>query len=455
MLQKTPVIAKKRSPVSLREPAEQTKSVALQTLERTYYNNHDSDYTEKIQELDRNFKYSDVCNCYWNAPELSLLYGTPLYEQASESQKIALNHFYWFVMYNFTATSETQTIVYNKITGGVFAQIPGYEIIDEILNLEGEQELSHIHVFRKVCFQMLKALLGKEAFKEPLKGKLYKSNYQGWAEKAAQYQYYSLRFLANWMLKEQKYHSEYLKQLEAKDNFPPAFSTGFMGEGLAPRALLQFFSYNWGRTPFLASHYYTLRFMANLGLKHTEHSNSKYFRKLQKEGKYIPAPTAVSYYHFLDEAFHTTTSRFMARELYRDFPQPTAYEKFVANLAFYKLQERIWSGLSAVVPDRHRPDDYSVMSFIYKILQSDTFGMSAKDALFWMEQCLCQEHQGFYQNVQFHQNLLQEFCRTFGSLEYLWQVNREMKPMASGGSIEGAIQGNIKTFQQFSGLVAD
>ncbi len=433
---------------------EQPKSSALQLLERTYHSNTDSDYTEKIQELDRSFRYSNVSNYYWNAPELSLLYGTPLYEQSSEDQKIALNHLYWFVMYNFTATSETQTIVYNKITGGVFAKIPGYETVAKILDLESEQELSHIHVFRKICYQMLKALLGKEAFKDSLKGKLYKSNYQGWAEKASQYQYYTLRFLAERMLQgKEQYYSEHLKELEQKDNFPPAFSTGFMGEGLAPRALLQFFSYNWGRSPFLASHYYTLRFMANLGLKHTEHSNCKYFRKLHKQGELIPTPTAVAYYHFLDEAFHTTTSRFMARELYRDFPQPTAYEKFVANLAFYKLQDRIWNGLSAVVPDRHRPDDYSVMSFIYKILQSDIFGMSAKDALFWLEQSLCQEHQGFHQNVKFHQSLLQEFRRTFDSLDYLWSANRDMKLMASGGKIDRAIQGNIKTFQRFSKLV--
>ncbi len=432
----------------------QPKSSALQLIERTYHSNTESDYTEKIQELDRNFKYSDVRNYYWNAPELSLLYGTPLYQQASEAQKIALNHLYWFAMYNFVATSETQTIVYNKITGGVFAKISGYETIAKILDLESEQELSHIHVFRKVCYQMLPALLGKEAFKEPLKGKLYKSNYQGWAEKVSHYQYYALRFFANQMLKgKEKYYSEHLKKLEQKDNFPPAFSTAFMGEGLAPRALLQFFSFNWGRSPFLASHYYTLRFMANMGLKHTEHSNCKYYRKLKKQGDFIPIPTAVSYYHFLDEAFHTTTSRFMARELYRDFPQPTAYEKFVANLAFYKVQDRIWNGLSAVVPDKHRPDDYSLMSSIYKILQSDIFGMSAKDALFWMEQSLCQEHQGFHQNVKFHQDLLPEFRRTFSSLDYLWSVNREMKLMASGGKIDRAIQRNIKTFKQFSKLV--
>lgn len=445
-----------QSPTAKRSPvAEQTKSSALQKIARTYYNNTDSDYTEKIQELDRSFKYSEVKDSYWNAPELSLLYGTPLYEQATEAQKIVLNHLYWFVMYNFTATSETQTIVYNKITGGVFAKIPGYEIIDEILDLESKQELSHIHVFRKVCFQMLKNLLGKDAFKDPLKGKLYKSNYQSWAAKASQYQYYTLRLLANKMLGGKRYYSEHLQELERKDNLPPAFSTGFMGEGLAPRALLQFFSFNWGQTPFLASNYYTLRFMANLGLKHTEHSNCRYFRRLEKQGKSIPAPTAVAYYHFLDEAFHTTTSRFMARELYRDFPNPTAYEKFIANLAFYRLQTQIWGSLSAVVPDRHRPDDYSVMGFIYRILQSATFGMTPKDALYWLEQSLCREHQGLHQNVKFHQSLLQEFRRTFSNLDYLWAVNRNLTPMAAGGNFERAIKANQKTFKQFSQLVTE
>lgn len=438
----------------LLSPSEQYKSSSLKTIERTYHNNTESDYTEKIQELDRKFKYQDNSDRYWNSPQFSLLYGTPLYEQTTEAQKIALNHLCWFVMYNFTATSETQTIVYNKITGGVFAQVPGYESIAEILDLESEQELSHIHVFRKVCYQMLKSLLGKAAFKEPVKGKLYQSNYQNWAETLSQYQYFGLRLIAKQMLKNQEqYYSQHLQELEQKDNIPPAFSTGFMGEGLAPRALLQFFSYNWGRSPFLASHYYTLRFMANLGLKHTEHSNCKYFRKLHKQGELIPAPTAITYYHFLDEAFHTTTSRLMARELYQDFPQPTKYEKFVANLAFYQLQNRMWNGLSAVVPDRHRSDDYSVMSFIYKILRSDVFGMSSKDALHWMEQCFCQEHEGFHQNVKFHQSLLGEFRRTFSSLDYLWSANRQMSLMSAGSQIAPAIADNLQTFRQFSQLV--
>lgn len=57
------------------------------SIELTYRSNSDSDYTEKIQELDRNFDYDDNLNYYWTDPEQSLLYGTPLYEVASSTQK--------------------------------------------------------------------------------------------------------------------------------------------------------------------------------------------------------------------------------------------------------------------------------------------------------------------------------------------------------------------------------
>lgn len=84
---------------------------------------------------------------------------------------------------------------------------------------------------------------------------------------------------------------------------------------------------------------------------------------------------------------------------------------------------------------------------------SDIFGMSSTDALYWMKECLCQEHQGFHQNVKFHQSLLGEFRRTFSSLDYLWSANRQMSSMDSGGRIEPAIASNLQTFRQFSQLV--
>ena len=44
--------------------------------------------------------------------------------------------------------------------------------------------------------------------------------------------------------------------------------------------------------------------------------------------------------------------------------------------------------------------------------------------------------------------------RLTDNLDYLWPVNREMRLMKAGGSIEQAIANNIKTFLQFKETVS-
>ena len=56
-------------------------------IETTYRSNNNSDYTEKIEELEKNFKYISNSNHYWSEPEHSMLYGTPIYETASFAQQ--------------------------------------------------------------------------------------------------------------------------------------------------------------------------------------------------------------------------------------------------------------------------------------------------------------------------------------------------------------------------------
>ena len=438
---------------SLNSPKRQGKK-PLKVLENNYQNNLESDYTEKIEELDKNFNYSSNSNHYWSKPELSLLYGTPLYEAASTSQKLALNHLYWVSQYNYTALSETETVYYNQITGSSLSTLGGnYEMIARQLEHESSQEHSHIHAFYKVNRQTMKALLGKQAFVNSLKKK---SNQHSWgSSQISTNQYYSLRFLTKIMLKDKKqYHSHYLRKFE-EENKLSTFTNGFFhGGGAIPQNLLQFFAFNWGSSPFLACQYYTLRFMANMLLKNIEHGIFMYFKKLHKQGEFVPAPTAMSYYHLLDEAFHTTTSLFLARDLYKQVPKPTAYEKFVVNIAVYMTQRSNFNGLSAVVDKRFFSDDYSLMVDIYKLLQSPLFDMSAQEALHWIDKCFCHEHEGFHLSAKSHQRLLSDLRQFCENLDYLWPVNREMRLMASGGSINKAIPSNIRTFTHFSKAVA-
>lgn len=426
----------------------------LKLIKNNYRNNLNSDYTEKIEELDKTFKYSSNSNYYWSEPELSLLYGTPLYEAASPSQKIALNHLYWVSQYNFTALGETETIHYNQITAGCFSAMGGeYETIARQLEHESVQERSHIHAFYKVNYQTMRALLGKQAFIKPLKNK---SEQPSWVtSQLPTYQYNALRFMSKMMLKDkEQYYSQYLRKFEQEDKLSKLSNGFFHGRGFIPQSLLRFFALNWGSSPFLSSQYYTLRYMGNLMLKNIEYSIYAYFKKLQKQGEFVPVPTALSHYHLLDEAFHTTTSLFLARDIYKLLAKPTAYEKIVVNLAVYLIQSHNFNGLSGVVNKRCFKDDRSLMADIYKLLQSPLFDMSTQEALDWMEKCFCHEHEGYHLSAKSYQRLLSELRRFGDNLDYLWPVNREMRVMASGGSIDKAIKNNIKTFKEFSSSVA-
>lgn len=378
----------------------------IKLTEITYRNNIASSYTEKIEELDNNFNYSSNSEYYWNEPELSILYGTPLYEAASPSQKIALNHLHWIGGYNLTAASETNTLFYNQLTANVFYNIGGYETLCHELDVETSQERYHIHAFRKIGKMTEEAILGKVII-----GNLLTND-------------------------------------ESKE-----IHKGLIGR-LSPGLLGAIFRMNWGSTPFLASQYYALRLIANMFLKNTEHRRSHYCMELEKKGEFVPAPTSVSRYHFLDESFHTTTSQLIAQDLYKDFPKPTAYEKFMANLSIYMMQLTLLNGLSGAVPGSFVTDKTFIMPLVYKILQTPLFGMSAQEALDWIEKCFCQEHEGFHVNLKYHQRLFSELRRFFGGLDYAWSINREMRVMASAGSISKAIQNNIKDFNQFSRSVS-
>ncbi|MBH8573705.1 hypothetical protein I8752_11880 [Nostocaceae cyanobacterium CENA369] len=386
---------------SLSQPEAKVKK-HLKLSEINYRRNKESDYTEKIAELDRNFDYSRDRDCYWSEPEFSILYGTPLYQAASRSQKIALNHLFWAGGYNLTAASETNTVLYNQITGSVFYSISDYETLCHTLDVESSQERYHIHAFRNIGNTTEINLLGEVLFGNPLTG-----------------------------------------------NESQVIQKGLVGR-LSPGPLRQLFGLNWGSTPFLASQYYALRFIANMLLKLTEHPRSQYFKKLEKKGEFIPAPAAVAHYHFLDESFHTTTSQLIAQDLYKDFPKPTAYEKFMANLSIYMMQLTILNGLSAGAVASFSPDKLFVMPLVYKILQTPLFGMSAQEALYWIEKCFCHEHEGLHLNLKYHDRLLSDLCKFFDKLDYTWPINREMRVMADGASINKTIQSNTKFFHKFS-----
>lgn len=443
----------------------------FRVIQKTFSNNKDSDYTEKIRDLGNEFKYSENRDYYWGDRELSLLYGTPLYEACSESQKLALNHLYWVGNYNHTAVSEATTSIYNMVTNGVFRAFGGYDTLCDELDFETDQETYHIRTFQKVGFKTKMALLGKTILGNSLFENTQKEKAQAWLKDVmpqpvrnyffsakgsspfSRHRDKALTAVAKTMLRDKKqYYSDYLRNLEEKGEPIPAPSDG-LGGRIAERYWLKFFTVHWGISPFMACQYYSLRYTANAILKNQEYPYVRYYRELERRGEFIPTPTAISHFHLLDEAFHTTISQTLAKDVYKDFPKPTAYEKFVSGLIIYKMQNSLLSGLSGILPGRCVYDDHLLFTFYYKLLKSPLFGMDTKEAIHWLEKCVCENHEGYEVGLKYHQSLLDLMRRLFGNLDYQWQVNRDMAIMAAGASVEKALKQNGEAFKQFSQLV--
>ncbi|WP_016949100.1 hypothetical protein [Anabaena sp. PCC 7108] len=423
----------------------------ISLLEKNYSNNLESDYTEKIEELDKNFNYDSNSSAYWSESEHSLLYGTPLYEQASQSQKFALNHLHWTLFYKLTADSETELIHYNTVTADCLMSVSSdYKMLVELLAHETAQERKHIHTFYQVNYQTTKSLLGKKALINSGSDKVSLSSQKSY--QLSDYLSSAANFITMMMLKnKEQSHSENFG--EVKDvNKPASFASNGFFNGLSGKSApsrRQFFSDNWRSYPFLAANFFAVRYMANLALKNHEFGIHQYYRKLQKNNEFIASPTTISHYHFLDEAFHTTTSLFLGRDFYKTLPKPSTYEKLIANLAILQAQHENLNAISGISSNRFLSDSNAIV-FIMKLLQSPVFNMSKEEALQWIEKCLCHEHEGFHVNLKVHNHLLSDLRKFANQLDYLWPVNRNMSVMASGASIGKAIKNNIKAFNQFS-----
>lgn len=376
----------------------------LKLMDVNYRRNTESDYTEKIDQLSKNFDYSSNSNYYWGEPELSLLYGTPLYEAASPSQKKALNHLYWALDYYFIAATETNTILFNEVTANAFFPFDDYEVLCHALDLETNQERYHIRAFHTIGIKTELALMGETLFHCPRSTK----------------------------------PQEMDKKLAAFKGMG-----GRAGSGLGSHV----YSISLNNSPFLASQYYVARGIGNLNLKSRESTLSQVYKRLEKKGEFIPTPTAVSRYHLLDESFHTATSQLISHEIYKDFPQPNIWEKYLANQVIYRLQSNVFNGLSTTLPATCAGN---FMPMVYKLLQTSIFGMSNQEALLMMEKCFCQENQGLHVTAKYYQRLLSDIRKFLEGLDYLSPVNREMRLMASSGSVEKAVANNIREFKQFS-----
>jgi hypothetical protein len=373
----------------------------LKLIEVNYRRNIASDYTDQMDKLKESFSYEANRNHHWVRPEFSLLYGSRFYESASESQKLALNHLYWICFYNYSIGGEVATMMFNQLTCGAFYHLGGYETVCRELDVETSQERSHVDAFRQIGNATEIALMGKTIFERPI---------PSFADSALVH--------------------------------PQAGQSG-----LVKRAVPKLYYNRMSTSPFVASQYYTVRGLRNIQLKVKEYQHSQYCQELEASQAFVPAPTAVSHFHYLDEAFHTATSQLISHELYKDFGAPNNYDTIMANMGVLVVQRTV-NTLSASVPGIFS-DDKFYMPLIYKMLQTPLFGLSAADALHVVEESFCQEHEGFHVAAKYHQRALSDNLKYVEGLNHLWPVNRELMVMRTA-SMQKSLKNNISTFKRFS-----
>jgi hypothetical protein len=374
----------------------------LKLIELNYKRNSESDYTARLIECQKTFDYEAERDAAWLDDEFSLLYGTPLYDQASAEQRRALNHLYWVCFYNYSVGGEVSTMVYNQLTTGALYPLGGYETVCKELDLETSQERDHVEAFRRVAGLTEQAMIGETIFLRPVP-----------------------HYLEAALIKPQQGRSwRGLRVL------PMAIYTGVMGY-----------------SPFLATQYYILRGIRNIQLKVKEYQHSQRAQALQQTGERTPAATAISHYHYQDEAFHTATSQAIAKDLYKDFRKPTRLEVFFANEGTRKVQLTL-NRLSGAVPGIFSSDD-QYMPQVYRLLQSRVFGMTPDEALAMTERCFCEEHDGLHAAAKYHGRALHDARNYVADMAYMTPNNRSLSYMAAGATIERAIQENVRAFRRF------
>ncbi|WP_255008514.1 hypothetical protein [Cyanobium sp. ATX 6F1] len=430
--------------------------------ETTYRNNCESRYTEKIESIEGGYCYEANRSHYWGPQELSLFFGTNLYRQSTPEQKLALNHLYWVTQYNQTAATEANAVLYNNVTEGVFSAVGGFGALCSELSLETEQEHQHIHAFHAIGYATRKALFGSERIVRPRLSSLSATSRRNTKNSSAPPSLLSLKIPAlNWTKLQDEAcrlmilklssgggscsYSDFLRSQQRSGKPIPVQRAGLLGQ-VVPASLSRIMTISFGASPFSACFFYAIRYLANILLKNYEHSYFQFHRSLERAGDFIPAPTAISYYHMLDESFHTTTSQLISQDLYKEFPRPTAYEHLMANLIFYRGQQMMLGGLSAVLPGIFRSDSTFILP-LYQILRSSLYGLPHQEALYWLEQSLCQEHEGHHVNLKYHQKLHTTMRQAFKPMSYLWPINRELGLMASGASIVKSLRVNRQAFE--------
>jgi hypothetical protein len=376
------------------------QSRALKKIDLNYKRNRAQDNTDTLDELARSFDYESAAQEYWNPEEFSLLWGTPLWDQASAGERRVLNHLYWVAYYAQIISAEIATIYFNQTSAAALYSVDEFATTCRMLDMESFQERAHINSFRLVGERTEQELFGEPIFLYPMKTPYSETMiYQNTNALT--------RMMKSWLLKS--------------------------------------FSLLSSSNVFIGCQYFTVRGLRTLNGKLVQHKLSQYYQNHPNK-ETAPIPAKISYHHFLDESYHFNSSTIISQDLVHLVPQPTPFEKWVVNQGVQGCQRDHFHFNSAVNGIFwYEP---AMFDDVYKILRSKVFGMDHKAACQMMELCFGKENEGMQRSYQLHQEAALSYESYVADLDFLNEKSRSMTLMKSS-TLENHLTTNRHALKRF------
>jgi hypothetical protein len=378
----------------------------LRRIELALKRSKELDQTLNMDRAAVEFNYVDVRNRMWNPEKFSLLYGTPIWDQATASQKVKLNQLFWVAYYSQIISAEIATIFFNQTACAALYSIEDFRPVCDTLDLESAQERAHINAFAKISKQVEAELFGERLFSYEMRSPFEKTML-----------YSDLSVMKQWMR---------IQQLRA-------------------------YSVLSSNSAFIGCQYFTVRGIRTLNGKIVQHRLSQFYTSSEDRDA-TPIPSKISYYHFIDESFHFNTSTVISHDVVNSLKEPNKFESHVANMALWGCQKDHYNFSTAI--NGIMWYDPALFNSVFRVLKSPIFGLDTKGALALMEKTFCQENEGMLASAQTHRESVESYKSYLADFKYITKENREMALM-SRNSIEKHLATNRRAFANFKSKVGN
>ena len=395
----------------------------FQRLRLNNMRNHDQDNAGKLDALALAFSYADCKDQYWQDERHSLMYGTPLWFQATPAQRLVLNHLYWVAYYVQIISAEIATIYLNQAAGAGLYTVENFRIVCDALDLESAQERAHISAFKTIAEQVEYELFGERMFT------------------------YRMRpyYVETMVFQNSNRVKEFYRRLQIQAY--TMLSTG---------------------NAFLGCQYFTIRGLRTLNGKMVQHQLSQFYvrglaaqNQAQSEAtkdasssgvpdpllRPLPIPAEVSHLHFCDESYHFNSSMIISQEVVRSISPPTAFEKWVSNKLVAGCQKDHFHFSTAI--NGIFWYDPALYSTLFKLLRSPVFGMNATEALGMMDSCFAQENDGMHASQKTHHKARESYKAYVANMSFIDPQVKEMNIMGSN-NLARQLAFNRKALRDFA-----